>query len=203
MSVSTREDVADAEENARLEEFGYESAMERSTGKFASFAVAFAFVSIATGTFTTYGSVLNSSGPLGIWIWPLLVVGSLAIALVYGSLAARIPVTGYSYQWMSRVANPVLGWSVGWLSFTFLAMVAVAVDYTIASSGRDRACFTTPALRPTRPWSITALVLLVQALLVAYSTQLVERINNFAVSVELVGMVALVRAAVDRRRDRP
>ena len=51
----------------------------------------------------TYGSVLNSSGPVGIWTWPIVVVGQLAVALVYGSLAARIPVTGYSYQWMSRL----------------------------------------------------------------------------------------------------
>jgi amino acid transporter len=96
MSLSVTSEVSDAEENARLEQFGYEQAMERSTGRFASFAVAFAFVSIATGTFTTYGSVLNTSGPVGIWTWPITVVGSLAIALIYGSLAARIPVTGYS-----------------------------------------------------------------------------------------------------------
>ena len=59
--VVSRPGFSDAEENARLERFGYEPAMERSTGRFASFAVAFAFVSIATGTFTTYGSVLNTS----------------------------------------------------------------------------------------------------------------------------------------------
>ena len=52
--------------------FGYTETLERSTGRFASFAVAFAFVSIATGIFTTYGSVLKSSGPLGIWTWPIL-----------------------------------------------------------------------------------------------------------------------------------
>ena len=105
---------------------GYTDTLERSTGRFASFAVAFAFVSIATGIFTTYGSVLKSSGPLGIWTWPIVVVGQLAVALLLGSLAARIPVTGYAYQWVSRLANPVLGWITGWISFTFLAIVAAA-----------------------------------------------------------------------------
>ena len=52
-----------------LAQFGYKQALERRTGRFASFAVAFAFVSIATGIFTTYGSVLNTSGPAGIWTW--------------------------------------------------------------------------------------------------------------------------------------
>src|SRR6185312_1581253 len=117
-----------------LAQFGYKQALERRTGRFASFAVAFAFVSIATGIFTTYGSVLKSSGPLGIWTWPIVVVGQLAVALLLGSLAARIPVTGYAYQWVSRLANPILGWITGWISFTFLAIVVIAVDYTVAST---------------------------------------------------------------------
>lgn len=53
--------------NSSTSPYGYTETLERGTGKFASFAVAFAFVSIATGIFTTYGSVLNSSGPMGIW----------------------------------------------------------------------------------------------------------------------------------------
>ncbi|MCD9196937.1 hypothetical protein [Aeromicrobium wangtongii] len=57
-------------DSRELAQFGYEQSFERHTGKFASFAVAFAFVSIATGLFTTYGAVLNSSGPVGIWTWP-------------------------------------------------------------------------------------------------------------------------------------
>ncbi len=64
----------------------YTDTLERSTGRFASFAVAFAFVSIATGIFTTYGSVLKkSSGPLGIWTWPIVIVGQLAVSLLLGA----------------------------------------------------------------------------------------------------------------------
>jgi amino acid transporter len=190
MSGSSPPVAGTADESGALSQFGYAESMERRTGKFASFAVAFAFVSIATGTFTTYGSVLNTSGPVGIWTWPVTVIGSMAVAWIYGSLAARIPVTGYSYQWMSRLANPVLGWAVGWVTFTFLVIVASAVDYTIASAvAPDLFHYTGTA---GNSWAITAAVLLVQALLVAYSTRWSERINNFAVSVELIGMVALV-----------
>jgi amino acid transporter len=174
---------------ADLAKFGYKQALERRTGKFASFAVAFAFVSIATGIFTTYGSVLNSSGPVGIWTWPIATIGQLAVAFVLGALAARIPVTGYHYQWMSRLANPVLGWFLGWISFTFLAIVVVAVDYTIAST-------IFPVLlnyegTATIAWIVTAVVLLIQALLVALSTPWAERVNNTFVSLELIGMVTL------------
>src|SRR5579864_5725418 len=110
MSGSSPPVAGTADESGALSQFGYTESMERRTGKFASFAVAFAFVSIATGIFTTYGSTLITSGPLGIWTWPIVTVGQLAVALVLGALASRIPVTGYSYQWMSRLGNPLLGW---------------------------------------------------------------------------------------------
>lgn len=180
---------ADAADAAELAHYGYEQVLERRTGKFASFAVAFAFVSIATGIFTTYGSTLITSGPLGIWTWPIVTAGQLAVALVLGALAARIPVTGYSYQWMSRLGSPLLGWIIGWISFMFLAVVVVAVDYTIASS-------VLPSLLhydATRVlnWLVTMIVLVVQGFLVATSTRWTERINNVAVSAELGGMAAL------------
>lgn len=173
-----------------VESFGYKQELPRGTGRFASFAVAFAFVSIATGIFTTYGSVLNSSGPAGIWTWPVAVVGQTMVALLLGSLAARIPVTGYAYQWMSRLANPVLGWIMGWISFSFLAIVAVAVDYTIASTVLPVLFGYTGTAANTAV--ITAFVLVVQALLVALSTRWTERVNGFAVTAELIGMVLLV-----------
>jgi amino acid transporter len=174
---------------AELAQFGYRQSMERHTGRFASFAVAFAFVSIATGIFTTYGAVLNSSGPVGIWTWPIAVLGQLAVAFVLGTIASRMPVTGYAYQWMSRLANPVLGWIIGWISFTFLAIVVVAVDYTIAST-------VLPVLlnyeaTSAITWGVTALVLAGQALLLALSTKWSQRFNNGAVSLELIGMVTL------------
>jgi amino acid transporter len=170
--------------------FGYTETLERATGRFASFAVAFAFVSIATGIFTTYGSVLNTSGPLGIWTWPIVVIGQLAVALLLGALAARIPVTGYAYQWVSRLANPILGWITGWISFTFLAIVVIAVDYTVASTVLP-ALFAFEGTAATA-FGITAIVLVLQALLIGLSTRWTERVNNFAVTAELIGMVTLV-----------
>src|SRR5947209_2563907 len=93
-----------------------------------------AVVSITTGIFTTYGSVLISSGPLGIWTWPLVIIGQLFVSLVFATLASRIPLAGYSYQWASRLANPKVGWLIGWISFILLIVDVVAVDYALAST---------------------------------------------------------------------
>lgn len=163
--------------------------MERSIRRFASFAVAFSFISIATGIFTAYGAMLVSSGPLGIWSWLVVMVGQLCVALIFASFTARIPLTGYSYQWFSRLANPVVGWVVGWVSFTFLVVVVVAVDYSLAST-------VLPALLRFEgsvgvQWAVTAALLTVQAALIALSTRATARVNSAAVIAEIAGIVVL------------
>lgn len=163
--------------------------MKRELGLYASFAVAFGFVSIATGIFTTYGAVLNSSGPRGIWAWPIAVVGQTMVALIFGALAARIPISGYAYQWVSRLANPILGWLTGWISFAFLVVVVVAVDYTIAATILPELFGYAPS--PANCWIITALVMLLQAILVALSTKVTNRVNEVAVTVQIIGMIGI------------
>ena len=182
-------DPTDQQDDAVLGKYGYEQVFERTISRFASFAVAFSFISIATGIFTTYGFVLQSGGPLGIWTWPLVGIGQGAVALVFAALAARIPLSGYSYQWGSRLANPTVGWILGWLSFAFLAIVVVAVDSTLASQ-------VLPALfgYEASTFSVqigTLAILLVQAILIVFSTQLTATVNSGAVVAEIIGIVVL------------
>ncbi|HEY5168765.1 MAG TPA: amino acid permease, partial [Thermoleophilia bacterium] len=89
--------------DAHLSEYGYKQEFDRSLQRFASFAIGFSFISITTGIFTTYAFVLNTAGPLGIWTWPIVIIGQLMVALVFGALASRMPLAGYTYQWMSRL----------------------------------------------------------------------------------------------------
>src|SRR5215472_3923451 len=172
-----------------VERFGYRQEYRRELKRFASFAVGFSFISITTGIFTTYGSILISSGPLGIWTWPLVIVGQTAVALVFGALAARMPLAGYSYQWMSRLANPHIGWLLGWFSFAFLIVDVVAVDYALASAVIPALFSYTTTAAGT--WLVTALIVAVQGVLIMVSTLWSERVNNAAVGTELVGIGGL------------
>ena len=176
-------------EESELEQFGYRPQFQRTFRLFASFAIGFSFISITTGIFTTYGSVLLSSGPVGIWTWPLVIVGQLAVALVFAALASRIPLAGYSYQWMSRLANPYIGWLVGWLAFAFLVVDVVAVDYAVASTVLPT--LFSYAGTKVNTWLATALIVIVQALLIMVSTMWTRRVNNAAVSTEIVGVGGL------------
>src|SRR3954471_18887149 len=101
-------------------EGGYEPELKRSLGQFQVFAISFAFMSVAVGVFGTYDDVLQNAGPVGIWLWVIAAVGQTLVALVIAQFAARISLSGSSYQWASLLANPRIGWGFGWLSFCYL-----------------------------------------------------------------------------------
>lgn len=181
--------MSDPRNGGALETFGYRQEFDRTLKRFASFAIGFSFISITTGIFTTYGAVLNSSGPLGIWTWPVVVIGQTAVALVFGALASRMPLAGYTYQWMSRLANPVIGWIIGWMTFAFLVVDVVAVDYALAATVAPSLLGYTATT--TNTWLVTALVVLVQGVVIAQSTVFTERVNNIAVVTEIAGILLL------------
>src|ERR1700729_4570145 len=95
---------------------GYQQELKRTLGSFQVFAISFAFISVAVGIFGTYDVVLQRGGPVGIWLWVLVAVGQVLVALVYAQFGARIPLTGSSYPWSSRLANPKIGFRLRWLA---------------------------------------------------------------------------------------
>ena len=187
MSLTENPEGSYAEE--ALQKYGYQQEFRRELKRFASFAIGFSFISITTGIFTTYGFVLINSGPVGIWTWPLVIVGQLFVSLVFAALASRIPLAGYSYQWVSRLANPKVGWLIGWISFIFLIVDVVAVDYAVASTVLPSLFGYTESAQ--NAWLATTIVILVQMLLIVFSTFWSTRINNAAVGTEIVGIVGL------------
>ena len=154
--------------------------------------MSFAFISVAVGIFGTYDDVLKNAGPVGIWLWPVVAVGQTLIALVIAQFAARIPLSGSSYQWASRLANPKVGWFFGWLSFCYLVIGVVAVDNALAKT----------ALMPllgmpdnqTTARVITVVMMILQAVLVIASTRLVGLLTSAAVGLELIIVVVLTVA---------
>jgi amino acid transporter len=172
------------------EESGYGPELKRTLGSFQVFAVSFAFISVAVGVFGTYDDVLQSAGPVGIWLWPIVVVGQILIALVIAQFAARIPLSGSSYQWASRLANPKIGWVFGWLTFCYLLLGVAAVDDALASM----AFMPLAGLEPNEDVArlITLVMLLIQAVLAIASTRVVGMINSAAVGVEMGIVVVMV-----------
>ncbi len=177
-----------------LGQYGYQSQFHRSLRSFESFAVAFSFISITTGIFSTFGFALNTGGPRSIWTWWIVIAGQLLVAAVYGALAAKIPLSGYSYQWASRLANALVGWWFGWMSFAFLTIVTVSVDYGFVTTAFQPLIGMTTT--PANAALLTIAVLVVQAAVIIASTFATTRINNTAVATELIGILGLTVALI-------
>lgn len=166
--------------------------LKRTLGGFQVFAISFAFISVAVGVFATYGELLQTAGPVGIWLWVIAAVGQTLVALVVAQFTARIALSGSSYQWASRLANPKVGWFFGWLGFWYLALSVVTMANAMASQ----------ALMPLLGMDadeevariLTLVILAVQAALVIASTRLLGMITSAAVAVELGIVVVLVIA---------
>lgn len=189
----TAENVADpavADEECR--DCGYEPELKRTLGPFQIFAISFAFISVAVGIFATYDNLLGTAGPVGIWLWILAAIGQTLVALVVAQFAARIALSGSSYQWASRLANPKIGWLFGWLTFWYLAIAVVALDNALASQAFMPLVGMPESEDTARV--ITVVILILQAVLVIASTRLLGLITSGAVGIELAIVVVLVIA---------
>ena len=177
-----------------LNEFGYSQKFLRTIKSFDSFAVAFSFISITTGIFTTFGYLLTTGGPRGLWTWPIVIVGQYFVAMIYGALSSRIPLAGYSYQWGTRLVGWRTGWWLGWISMCFLFIVVVSVDYAFI-----QVAFQPLIGQAYSPMSVaveTAITIAIQGLIIFVSTKTTAKLNSAAVITEVAGIVVLVLALI-------
>ena len=95
-------------EDAKLAELGYTQKLDRSVGTLASFAIGFATISATTAVFTGFGAGYFTAGAP--FVWTLLLAGAVFAlwAFIAADLTAKLPLAGYSYQWISRINGPDL-----------------------------------------------------------------------------------------------
>jgi amino acid transporter len=155
---------------------GYEPELKRSLNGFQVFAVAFASISVVMGVFSLYDDMLRSSGPVGIWLFPVVGVGQLLVALVYAQFSARIPLSGGPYSWASRLTNPRIGWAFGWLGFIGAVTSPVAIDNALA----DMCLMPLFNMEPNETTArvITVVLLVIQAALAIAATRIVGWVNS-------------------------
>jgi amino acid transporter len=171
---------------------GYEPELKRTLGSFQVFAISFAFISVAVAIFATFDDLLKTAGPVGIWLFAIAAVGQTLVALVVAQFAARIALSGSSYQWASRLANPRVGWFFGWLSFWYLAAGVVGMDNALASQALMPLLGIQADEHTAR--LLTVAILIAQAVLVIASTRLLGWVTSSAVGIELGIVVVLVIA---------
>ncbi len=172
---------------------GYEPELKRSLNGFQMFAIGFASMSVVMGIFSTYDDVLRDSGPVGIWLFPVIGVGQLLVALVYAQFAARMPLSGGTYAWASRLASPKVGWAFGWMAFLSAVTSPVAIDNALATQCLMPLFDMAP--NETTGRAITVVLLVLQAGLAIAATRIVGWVNSLSVGVE-IGILVLLGIAL-------
>lgn len=175
-------------DDADLERFGYSQKLDRTIGLFTSFCVSFSMVSVTTASFTLFGDPFTKTGGVGIWLWFPATLFGLVIAAVYGHLAARVPVTGYAYQWSSRLLSPHAGWFTGWFAlcafFAGTASIAVAIGSVFAGE-----LFSNPTQGDVQ--LIGAVAVVVALAFNAAGIKYATHVNNVGATTELVGTIGM------------
>jgi len=174
---------------AELAQFGYVQQLRRSMGAFSSFAISFSLISITTGIFANFTFGFRQVGPAVIWSWAAVAIGQFLVALVLADLSTRIPLSGYGYQWSTRLVNPTYGYFVGWLLLmqfmTGFPGVCHALATAICSWALDDATAASAV-----PWVAVGIVSLI-TLVHLFGIRLVSLVNDFGVIAEIAAAVAI------------
>jgi urea carboxylase system permease len=181
-----------ARDDAHLQSLGIKPELKRTLGFLANFAVAFSYISVATGTFTNQAVAFGVGGPAIFWAWPLVILGQTFVALNFAELSTHFPVAGSIYQWSKRLSNRTLGWFTGWIYFwagvVTVAAVAATVPLVLSTVvGFDLA---SPSPIPALDmWQFVGLLALVTTTAInTIGVRLLATINNIGVGAEIVGM---------------
>jgi len=186
------EGQAAARDARDLRHFGYAQELFRTMGGFSNFAISFSIISIITGVATQYGYGLEKGGPFEMSVgWPLVAIFTLAVAASMAQLSSAFPTSGGNYYWARHLGGAGWGWFTAWFGIIGMIANVAAVDYGCAQ-------FAAPLLRLG---SGTKTLLLLYTLILAshgllnhYGIQLVAWLNDFSVTVHIVGVVAIVGA---------
>ena len=196
MAGTVSPDEIAARDDAHLESLGIKPELKRTLGFLANFAVAFSYISVATGTFTNQAVAFGVGGPAIFWAWPLVILGQTFVALNFAELSTHFPVAGSIYQWSKRLSNRTLGWFTGWIYFwagvVTVAAVAATVPLVLSTVvGFDLA---SPSPIPALDmWQFVGLLALVTTTAInTIGVRLLATINNIGVGAEIVGMALFV-----------
>src|ERR1700683_2073462 len=111
--------------------FGYKQELDRSLGKYSSFAAGFSYISILTGVTALFGFGYYFAGPGVWWTWPVVIFGQILVALCFMELAGQYPIAGSVYQWSKQLSSGFASWMTGWIYIVgaIVTIAAVAVDW--------------------------------------------------------------------------
>jgi amino acid transporter len=161
-------------------------------GGFSNFAIGFSVVSVLTGAVTLYDYGLKMGGPAEMTFgWPIVTFFTMFVVLSMAELASSLPTSGAMYHWSCELGGKTWGWFTAWF---------VIVGYITALAGIDYGCasFLMPMLglvsSQTNLLILYALLLGTHGLINQFGIKLVSWLNDFSVTVHIVGLAIMIGA---------
>ena len=170
-------------EDAKLAELGYTQKLDRSVGSLASFAIGFATISATTAVFTGFGAGYFTAGAP--FVWTLLLAGAVFAlwAFIAADLTAKLPLAGYSYQWISRINGPNLAWFTGFIALMGWVCGMTGVGFILSGYLGGLFGWT---MSQSAQILLAIAVVFVCVLINIYGVRFATMVNNIGVSLELV-----------------
>lgn len=175
--------MSNSDEDRRLGDLGYVQKLSRSVGGVSSFFLGFSVISATTAVFSGFGYGIATAGPAFVWTFPLAAIVFFVWAAIAADLVSKLPLSGYAYQWTTRLANPSLGWFTGFAGAVGFISGFTGVAYIMAAYVASLFGITLSA--SALIWLTIAIVLLCVVINV-YSVRLATALNNIGVALELV-----------------
>ena len=189
----TNHPTHDAREDAQeLSKLGYAQELFRTMGGFSNFAISFSIISILTGAVTLYGHGLRMGGPAQMSLgWPLVTLFTLAVVCSMAELASALPTSGAMYHWSCQLGGKGWGWFTAWFNIIGQLAAIAGIDYGCA-------LFVTPLLGLEATTQnlllVYAAILLSHGLINHFGIRLVSWLNDFSVTVHIIGVIVIVGA---------
>jgi amino acid transporter len=171
-----------------LTRFGYPQRLRRTMSSFTSFCLAFSMITITGSIVGLFQPVLLQVGAVSTWFWLLALVGVLPVLAVFMHMAARIPVTGYAYQWASRITSPYYGWIVAVFGIITFTTGAVSIGVLLGSVYAPEFGL---AATPQNAAYLSAGALSLGFIVNIVGIRLASRMNNGFAMAEIVGTSAI------------
>ncbi|TGE35048.1 amino acid permease [Desulfosporosinus fructosivorans] len=173
-----------------LNRLGYAQELYRTIGGFSNFSITFSVISILSGLLFLYSDGQGPAGNWNIWVWVMVCVFQIILALALGEIASIYPLAGGVYKWTERLSNnQSIGWVCGYFSIIGWIACTAGIEFGMGTFlafylGLDKT-----------PWMIlgmTGIIILLHSSINIYGIRIVAWFNDFSVNVHIMGVVILV-----------
>ena len=116
-----------------------------------AFALSFSDISPIVGIYAVFAICIVAAGPAFFWALPIVLIGQLLVAAVFGELVSKWPLQGSVYAWSRGLLGAKYGWVTMWvygwgLTLTLSALALAASGYLLGALGADAPGQTTVVL---------------------------------------------------------